>query len=146
MKYSGRSRVWLAVFRDGKAILKFWEELPGSPVVTTPSFHWRGHSFDPCSGNWDLACCAVWPKNQQQKDSERIQNPGTILMYDYPSTQITPDFVFLFYVLGVVFFFPLFWRVILVNRIITRSLKEHKEKVCIKKTKLAWATLVEEPE
>ena len=79
----------------------------------------------------------MWPKKQQQqKDSERIQNPGTILMYDYPSTQITPDFVFFLYVLGVVGFFPLFLRVILVNRIIIRSLKEHKEKVCIKKTKL----------
>ena len=28
-------------------------EFPGSPVVRTPSFHWRGPGFNPWLGNWD---------------------------------------------------------------------------------------------
>ena len=31
----------------------YFRDFPGCPVVKTPSFHCRGHGFNPCLGNWD---------------------------------------------------------------------------------------------
>lgn len=33
------------------------------------SYHWRGHGFDLWLGNYDPACCAVWPKEKKKMDS-----------------------------------------------------------------------------
>ena len=30
---------------------KLYRDFPGGPVVRTPHFHYRGHKFDPWSGN-----------------------------------------------------------------------------------------------
>ena len=38
-------------------------DFPGSPVVSTPRFHCRGHEFDPWSGNQDPTCSAGWQKH-----------------------------------------------------------------------------------
>ena len=34
-------------------------DFPGAPVVKTPSFHYRGHGFNPWSGNYDPTCHIV---------------------------------------------------------------------------------------
>lgn len=74
-----------------------------------------------------MTFCVVIRENHIQ-DSEKVQNPGIILMSDYLSTQTT--LVFLVYVFRVGFSSL---RIILVNRITIRSLKEHNEKVTYKK-------------
>ena len=213
MKHSGRSRAWLGVFRERKGVFKILKGLPWGP-------QWFGLSAStvggigsiPWSGNWHPASHAAWSKTTTKKIL-RIQNPWTILMYDYASTQTTPHFVLWFYALDG--FFPLFlnicvlcakslqsfptlcnpidhcprcsshpWdspgkktgsfsrgssqprdpkalagrfsttsatceaflKVIQVNRMITRNLKEYKRKWYTKQTKFIWATLVEELE
>ena len=182
-------------------------------MIRTKCFHCRGHKFHPLV--WELTSCKLCSvgKNNNKKDSERIQNPWTILMYDYASTQTTPDFVLWFYALdgfSSLFLkvsvlctkslqsFPTlcnpidhcprcsshpqdspgkktgsfsrgsskprdpnalagrfsttsttwegFLKVILVNRMITRNIKEYKRKWYTKQTKFIWATLVEELE
>lgn len=75
-----------------------------------------------------MTFCVVIRENHIE-DSEKVQNPGIILMSDYLSTQTT-GFVFPVYVSRVGFSFL---RIILVNRITIRSLKEHNEKVTYKK-------------
>ena len=41
---------------------------PGSPVVRTPNFHYRGHELDPWSGN--PVHCVVWQKYIYKKGKE----------------------------------------------------------------------------
>lgn len=46
--------------RNTGSSLKNNNNNPVDPVVKTPSFYCRGHTFDPCSGNGDLRasqCC-----------------------------------------------------------------------------------------
>ena len=40
---------------------KQFRDFPGCPVVGMRHFHCRGLWFDPWSGSYDSACCAVWP-------------------------------------------------------------------------------------
>ena len=78
-------------------------------MILTQCFHCSGHRFHPLVReltSWK-PCSMV--KNNNKKDSEGIQNPWATLMYDYASTQTTPDFVLLFYALDG--FFPLFLKV-----------------------------------
>ena len=48
--------------RNTGSSLKNHNNNPGDPVVKTQSFHYRGHRFDPWSGNEDLAWLSVLPK------------------------------------------------------------------------------------
>lgn len=41
-------------------------ELPGSPVVRTPGFHWKGASSAPAWGNQDPTSWAVQPKKEEK--------------------------------------------------------------------------------
>ena len=43
-----------------------WDFL-GGPVVKTLRFHYKGHRFNPWSGNEDLACNMVWQKLGKKK-------------------------------------------------------------------------------
>ena len=36
-------------------------------MVKTPQFHYRGHGFNPWSGNQDLTCHVAWPKKKEKK-------------------------------------------------------------------------------
>ena len=45
----------------------FLRDFPGSPVVKTSWFHYRGHRFNPWSGNWDPAYCTVQPRLKKKK-------------------------------------------------------------------------------
>ena len=40
---------------------------PGSLVVKTQCFHFRGHGFNSWLGNQDPACCAAWQKKKKEK-------------------------------------------------------------------------------
>ena len=57
-----------------------------------------------------------------------MQNPGTILMDDYPLNTYYPNFVFLLYVLSWVFFAG-----VILIKVTMRSVEERKEKVTYKK-------------
>ena len=39
---------------------------PDGLADKTPCFHYRGHGFDPWSGNQDLACLEMWPKEKKK--------------------------------------------------------------------------------
>ena len=39
-------------------------DVPGGSVVKTLNFHFRGHRFNPWSGNSDLTNNVVWQKNK----------------------------------------------------------------------------------
>ena len=43
-------------------IVKIIKNFPGGPVVNTPCFQYKGHSFDPWSVKKDLKVPVVWPK------------------------------------------------------------------------------------
>ena len=58
---------------------------PGSPLVKTPLFQYRGCRFDPWSGNWGPTCCVVQPEKkkitgpiqrQQQNQTDLKMNKG----------------------------------------------------------------------
>ena len=52
-----------------------WDFL-GGPVVKTLRFHYKGHRFNPWSGNEDLACNMVWQKLGKKKKSTDSRNSG----------------------------------------------------------------------
>ena len=49
-------------------------DLPGSPVVKTLHFHYRGYRFDPLSGNYDPTWRAAGPKKKKRKSIELQDN------------------------------------------------------------------------
>ena len=65
--------MWLWICKCAHNILNGnYRDFPAWPVVKTIS-HCRGHEFNPWLGNYDPACCEVWPKvNKQNK--RRLQN------------------------------------------------------------------------
>ena len=40
---------------------------PGSPVVKTLGFQFRGHGFDTWAGNQDPTCCTALPKQNTEE-------------------------------------------------------------------------------
>ena len=49
-------------------------DFPGSSVVMTLPFHFRGHEFNPWSGNWDPTGYAVQPKIKNgKKQNQKVK-------------------------------------------------------------------------
>ena len=49
-------------------------DFPGSSVVMTLPFHFRGHEFNPWSGNWDPTGYAVQPKiKNDKKQNQKVK-------------------------------------------------------------------------
>jgi len=42
-------------------------DFPGGPLVKTTGFQWRGHGFDPWTGNKDSTCCKERKKKKKKK-------------------------------------------------------------------------------
>ena len=61
--------------------------LPGSPVVKMLSSQYRGHGFDPCSGNEDPTC--------PMKDRKKFQGPNYVRIRHFFVCMCMPKF-FLF--------------------------------------------------
>ena len=51
-------------------------EFPRGPVVRTLHFHYRGHEFDPWSGNKDPTSLRVWQNEQINKQTRQKQRNG----------------------------------------------------------------------
>ena len=55
-------------------------------MVRTPRFHFRGHRFNPWSGNYNSACRTAWLKNKttnqptKQTNKNKIQKTPTLVM------------------------------------------------------------------
>lgn len=54
---------WAKIVKSETAKVKILDsrELPGRPLVKTPSAQCRGHKFDPWLGNKDPSCCLAQP-------------------------------------------------------------------------------------
>ena len=59
------------------------QDFPSGPVGKTPSFHCRGHGFNPWSGNYDPSSLNVRPKEKTVKKKKKkkkwLISPGAVL-------------------------------------------------------------------
>ena len=54
---------------EGKEVQEFFlGDLPDGLMVKTPSFHCRGHWFNPWLGNYHLACLTVQPRKRKKNE------------------------------------------------------------------------------
>ena len=63
------------------------QDFPSGPVGKTPSFHCRGHGFNPWSGNYDPSSLNVRPKEKTVKKKKKKKamayKPRCCAIYQY---------------------------------------------------------------
>ena len=54
------------------------QDFPGSPVVKIQASNFKGHGFDPWTGNYDATCCTVQPEILKTKLILKILTKQTV--------------------------------------------------------------------